>query len=106
VAAPACTATPPPGSGSEPPPPPGQRSNVHGKTHLSRSGAGAVSAGTSSTTIPVLGLTATSVLLVTLQTHASGTYLTSAVPADGTLTIHLNKNAAKDMKFAWFVLRG
>jgi hypothetical protein len=51
-------------------------------------------------------LTSASLVLATLQTHASGVYVASAVPAKGQFTLHLSKKATKKVKFAWFVVSG
>jgi hypothetical protein len=51
-------------------------------------------------------MTASSLVLATLQVSVTGLYITGVVPASGKFTLHLNKAAPKSMKFAWFVLSG
>lgn len=77
---------------------------VHGKASFSRSGSSTVAKGHSTKSVSVPGLTGSSLVLVTLQSAASGLYLEAAVPASGKFTVHLNKHAPHSMKFAWFIL--
>jgi hypothetical protein len=78
--------------------------SVQGKAHFSRSGSSSVAQGSKTKTVNVSGMTASSLVLVTLQTSVSGVYVTAAVPGSGKFTVHLNKNTPAATKFAWFVL--
>jgi hypothetical protein len=77
---------------------------VHGKAHFSRSGSALVPKGAKMRTVTVVGATPASLVLVTLQSVRSGVSVLGAVPEHGTFTVHLNKKAPRDTKFAWFVL--
>jgi hypothetical protein len=79
---------------------------VSGKVHFSRSGAGSVAKGSNTKAINIPGMTASSLVLATLQIAVSGLYIAGVVPDAGKFTLHLNKAAPKGMKFAWFVLAG
>lgn len=79
---------------------------VTGKTSFSRSGAASVGQGSKTKAVTVSGMTATSLVLVTLQVSVAGVYVSGAVPAAGKFTVHLNKAAPTSMRFAWFVLAG
>jgi hypothetical protein len=79
---------------------------VSGKTKFSRSGAASVAQGNKTRTVTVSGMTASSLVLVTLQVSVAGLSVAGAVPAAGKFTVHLNKAAPTSMKFAWFVLSG
>jgi hypothetical protein len=79
---------------------------VSGKVHFSRSGAGSVTKGSKTKTINIPGMTASSLVLATLQVAVSGLYIAGVVPAAGKFTLYLNKAAPTSMKFAWFVLAG
>lgn len=79
---------------------------VNGKTHFSRSGAASVAQGSATKTVTVAGMTASSLVLVTLQVSVSGLYIAGAVPGSGKFTVHLNKAAPTATRFAWFALAG
>jgi hypothetical protein len=84
----------------------GNALEVSGMTKFSRSGAATVIAGSDTKVVTVAGLTASSLVLVTLQKFVVATWVVCVVPAAGKFTLHLNKNAAANLKFAWFVLSG
>ena len=77
---------------------------VSGKATFSNSGSGFVRLGRKSKTVKVSGMTAKSLVLVTLQSPISRLYVTSAKPALGGFTVHLNRKTPAKAKFAWFVL--
>jgi len=79
---------------------------VSGKTVFSRSGAGTVGKGSATKVMNISGVTSSSLVVATLQTAATGMYITSVVPAAGKFTVHLNKAAPANLKFAWFIIRG
>lgn len=79
---------------------------VTGKVHFSRAGSATVAQGTRVKTVNVSGMTASSLVLVTLQKAVTGVYVEGAVPASGRFTVHLNKAVPTAMKFAWFVVSG
>ena len=64
---------------------------VIGRSRFSRSGRKAIAAGHSSVKVPMLGVTTSSYVVATLQTHRTGVYVAAAVPAAGSLTIYLNR---------------
>jgi hypothetical protein len=79
--------------------------SVLGKAHFSRSGRATVPAGKTSLKVTLAGATATSNVLLTMQKHAAGFTVESAVPASGAFTIWLNKAApAGGIPVAWIVL--
>jgi hypothetical protein len=78
--------------------------HVTGRAHFSRSGAASVGQGHKTRVVNVAGVTASSLVLVTMQTTATGVFLAGAVPGSGKFTVKLNKNAPTNMKFSWFVL--
>lgn len=77
---------------------------VSGKAHFSRAGSSSVSTGHWSATVAVSGMTSSSLVLVTLQSHYSGVYVQSAVPAAGKFTVNLGAKAPHTTHFAWFVI--
>lgn len=77
---------------------------VHGRAHFSRSGSAQVPKGAKTQTVTVSGMSADSLVLVTLQSAHSGVSVLGAVPEDGTFAVHLNKKAPRETRFAWFVL--
>ena len=79
--------------------------NVNGKAHFSRSGKRTIPAGASSAVVTLAGVTATSMVQATLQKHAAGFTVESAVPAAGSFRIWLNKPAPTGgLPVAWIVL--
>jgi hypothetical protein len=72
---------------------------------LNRSGLATVAAGHAVTRVPVVGVTAKSMVIATVQ-QAGGFAVQAAVPAAGSFTIHLNKAApgSSTVKVAYLVL--
>jgi hypothetical protein len=77
---------------------------VQGRAVFSRSGRTYVSAGHSSRTVTVAGMTASSFVLATLQTRRTGVYVAAAVPAAGKFTLYLNQAVSATTYFAYIVL--
>jgi hypothetical protein len=49
-------------------------------------------------------MTPDSLVLVTLQSVLARVYVHGAVPGHGRFTVHLNKKASRETRFAWYVL--
>jgi len=79
---------------------------VSGKATFSRSGVVTVGAGKSRATVGNAGLTSESLVLVTLQQHATGVYVLAAVPdvAADAFTVYLSKAVPARTKVAWFIV--
>jgi hypothetical protein len=78
---------------------------VNGIAEFSRSGTLHVLAGHRSITRTLAGVTATSLVLATLQQDSGSFLVQSAVPAAGSFTINLNANAPTGgLAVAWIVL--
>ena len=77
---------------------------VQGKASFSRSGRTYVSAGHSSRTVTLAGVTTSSLVLVTLHTRRTGVYVAAATPGTGRFTVYLNKAVPGTTYFAYFVL--
>jgi hypothetical protein len=77
-----------------------------GPVVFSRSGLLTVAAGKSSISKAVGALSATSMVLATLQSNRAGVYIQAAVAsrASGRITIHLNKKVTAATKVAYFIL--
>jgi hypothetical protein len=77
---------------------------VNGKAKFSRSGIVTIPAGTASTSVPLAGVTTSSMVIATAQQSASA-HVKAAVPAAGSFTIYLTGNApGGGLKVAYFVL--
>jgi hypothetical protein len=77
---------------------------VQGPATFSRSGLATINAKKSSVTVSFPGVTATSLVLATMQTIAKGIGVAAAVPAADSFTIKLTKKPSIDVVVAWFVL--
>jgi hypothetical protein len=77
---------------------------VQGPATFSRSGLATIVAKKSSVTVSFPGVTATSMVLATLQTVAKGIGVAAAVPEADAFTIKLTKSPKIDVVVAWFVL--
>jgi hypothetical protein len=77
---------------------------VQGPATFSRSGVATIAARTKSVTVSFPGVTATSMVLATLQTNAKGVAVASAVPALDSFTVKLTKSPKTDVVVAWFVM--
>jgi len=79
---------------------------VLGRARFTRSGTLSIAARTSSISTAMPALTATSMVLATLQTNRAGVYIQAAVanPATNKITIYLNKKVTAATKVAYFVL--
>lgn len=79
---------------------------VDGESEFSRSGRVTIPAGATSVVVPGVALSASSMVLATLQNNRVDTWLRSAVPSTSadTITISLNKQAPLDTKVAWLVI--
>jgi hypothetical protein len=77
---------------------------VNGKANFSRSGKVAITAGHSSVSKSLAGVTTSSLIIAVVQTLKAGYYLVAAVPAAGKFTVYLNKAATATMYVAYFVV--
>ncbi len=78
---------------------------VQGKAKFDRSGKKTIPAGSSSAVVTLAGVTSSSLILATLQKHALGFAVESAVPTAGSFKIRLNKPAPTGgLPVAWFVI--
>jgi hypothetical protein len=79
---------------------------VTGTTQFSRSGSASVATGHQTKSVIVPGMTASSLVLVTLQVAIAGVYVEGAVPGNGKFIVNLNAAAPSSVRFAWFALSG
>lgn len=77
---------------------------VEGKVAFSRSGVAAIAAGKTAVKVTLAGVTASSLVLATLQQVLAGVVIAGAVPGSGSFTIHLTNAPSKRVKVAWFVI--
>lgn len=84
----------------------GNALQVVGKAAFSRSGLLTVAAGSSKATQTGVALTSASLVLVTLQRHATGLYVLAAVPnvSGSSFTVYLSNTVSASTKVAWFVI--
>ena len=77
---------------------------VTGKAVFSRSGIATIPVGMSSVTVPGVPLTASSLVLATVQTN-NGVYVTAAVPnvPGSSFTIYINRKAPSNTPVGWFI---
>jgi hypothetical protein len=77
---------------------------VQGPATFSRSGLATITAKKTSVTVSFPGVTATSMVLATLQTVAKGIAVAAAVPGADSFVLKLTKAPKRDVVVAWFVL--
>ena len=77
---------------------------VQGPATFSRSGLATIAARKTSVTVSFPGVTATSMVLATLQTVAKGVGVAAAVPGVDSFVIKLTKKPKIDVVVAWFVM--
>jgi hypothetical protein len=77
---------------------------VQGPATFSRSGLATIAAKKTSVTVSFPGVTATSMVLATLQTMAKGIAVAAAVPDTDSFTLKLTKAPKIDVLVAWFVM--
>jgi hypothetical protein len=77
---------------------------VQGPAAFSRSGLATIEAKKTNVTVSFPGVTATSMVLATLQTMAKGIAVAAAVPEADSFTIKLTNAPKNDVVVAWFVL--
>jgi hypothetical protein len=77
---------------------------VSGKVKFNRSGRTLMSSGTSTKTISLAGVTATSKVFAVLATSESGRYVRAVVPDTGKFKVYLNRSLSSSAKIGWFVL--
>ena len=78
--------------------------SVQGMVSFSRSGVATVPAGKVMYNVVVDGLTASSLVLATVQQLEKGVHLAAAVPASGSFTVHLTAAPTTPLDVAWFVI--
>jgi len=69
-----------------------------------RSGRVSFSAGQSSKSVTVTGMTSSNYAFATVQKSVSGLYVRAVVPASGKITIYLSKAVTSATYVAWLVL--
>ncbi|CAA9367367.1 MAG: hypothetical protein AVDCRST_MAG93-8085 [uncultured Chloroflexia bacterium] len=78
---------------------------VEGKARFDRSGKVTIPAGSSRAVVTLAGVTTASIILATLQEHAGGFTVESAVPRSDSFTIWLNQAAPSGgLPVGWFVI--
>ena len=77
---------------------------VVGKTQFNRSGKTAVTAGHSSKTVTMAGVTTSSYIIATPQTNRAGVFVQSVVPGTGSFVIHLNKTVSGTTYVGYLVI--
>ena len=80
---------------------------VHGAAVFSRSGRATIAQGNAQVTVKPLRLTASSLVLATIQGNVAGVDVrgvTIVTGNKGSFTIHLNKNAPSALTVGWFVV--
>jgi hypothetical protein len=78
--------------------------DVRGPAKFSNSGITTVPAGDSSITVTAAGVTASSIVLATIQAPQSGIHIEGATPAAGSFTITLSGKAASDLAIGWLAI--
>lgn len=83
---------------------PGDSTASPGNATLNKpSGRSAVASGSSSVTITNSLVSATSIVLVTMQTEDGSNFIKSVTTASGSFTVNLNANAGTNVNFCWVV---
>lgn len=78
--------------------------HVDGKARFKNSGLAFVPPGQKTKMVSVPGMSASSLVLATIQHPENGVFIEAAQPAAGSFTITLSKNASSSLPVAWFVL--
>ncbi len=84
--------------------PTGTALRVNGKAQFSRSGRIAVAAGRTAVVKLVPGVTASSIVIATLQRAATGTWIRAAVPSTGRFVVYFNRALPATTVVGWFVI--
>jgi hypothetical protein len=74
---------------------------------LDRSGTATVAIGQTNKVVNIAGVTASSMVLATIQQNKSGYWIRAAVPGSGKITIYLNKattDTSGSVKIAYLVM--
>jgi hypothetical protein len=74
---------------------------VTGKAAFSRSGSVTVSAGRSSTTKSLTGITSSSLVFAVVRSGDGGVWVRKVVPASGSFTVYLNKAVSSSTSVIW-----
>jgi hypothetical protein len=82
----------------------GSALEVQGPATFSRSGLATIAAKKTSVTVSFPGVSASSMVLATMQTIAKGIAVAAAVPAADCFTLKLTKAPKRDVVVAWFVM--
>ena len=78
--------------------------HVEGKAKFKNSGVATVPGGQKTVTVKVAGLTASGLVLATIQRPQAGVFIEAAQPGAGSFKITLSKNASSALPIAWFVI--
>ena len=77
---------------------------VDGKAKFKNSGVVSVPGGQRTVKVSVAGMTASSLVLATIQRPQAGVFIEAAQPGAGSFTITLSRNASSGLPVAWFVI--
>jgi len=69
-----------------------------------RSGRSSITSGHTYKDVPISGMTSSSAVIATLQTHVTGTYVASVVSYTGKFRVYLNKSATSTLAFSYLVI--
>jgi hypothetical protein len=78
--------------------------HVQGKAKFSHSGVATIASGHKSVTVNLPGVTASNIVLATIQNPQDGISMAGAQAGSGSFTIMLNKSSASSVKVGWMVL--
>jgi hypothetical protein len=84
--------------------PAGTALRVNGRASFSRSGLVSVSAGRTSVSKTVAGMTSSSLVFAVVKTGDGGAWVRKAATTTGKFTVYLNKAASTTTTVAWFAL--
>jgi len=82
----------------------GDALKVMGKVAFSRSGTWTIPSNKKSVTIPLAGVTTSSMVFATLQSQAGEIAVANVTPKTGSFTINLTSAPSSSVQVAWFVL--
>jgi hypothetical protein len=77
---------------------------VSGSAEFQSSGVATVKKGDKTVTATAFAVTASNIVLATIQKPQSGVYIEAAEAGTGKVTITLNKAATADLPVGWFVV--
>jgi hypothetical protein len=75
-----------------------------GKVSFSRSGKSLITAGHSTKTVSLSGVTSSSLVFAVLRSNRSGRWVRAVVPGSGSFKVYLNTSVGTNSYISWFVL--